>query len=267
MKPKSVLLSFLTILFIGCKQPTKKEGVSTSETAIIPSQVVADYNTNWIKAINSSNISTIEKEYASNAIKVISADSILESAQQIANYYQSKKTKITTTASLFSVEASKEKGIHYEIISYKDKDLEEYVQIVIWKLENGEAQRVFEFTEKRNSETEKVDTQEIDQKRNLWITLCNENSAENLVKQLYTNNAIYYNHKPLVKGEKELIKEYAYMNNPDYNLSLQRLKLEVVNANYVFEIGQCGGSYNGKYILVWKKQVNGNWEIEMDSNI
>jgi ketosteroid isomerase-like protein len=99
------------------------------------------------------------------------------------------------------------------------------------------------------------------------MELCNANNAKALVTQLYSNNTIYFNHKPIVKGTADLIKEYSYMNNKNYHLNLQPLIVKVVNARFAFEIGQCSGGYNGKYILIWKKHADGNWKIFIDSNI
>ena len=64
-----------------------------------------------------------------------------------------------------------------------------------------------------------------------------------------------------------MIKEYSYMNNKNYRLNLQPLIVKAVNASFAFEIGQCSGSYNGKYILIWKIDSDGSWKIFIDSNI
>jgi ketosteroid isomerase-like protein len=57
------------------------------------------------------------------------------------------------------------------------------------------------------------------------------------------------------------------MSNESYQLTLNPITIETVNPETVFEIGQCEGSYNGKYILIWKKQTDGQWRIWVDSNI
>jgi hypothetical protein len=43
--------------------------------------------------------------------------------------------------------------------------------------------------------------------------------------------------------------------------------IEAVNQELVFEIGQGSGSYNGNYLLVWKKGEDDVWRILLDSNI
>jgi ketosteroid isomerase-like protein len=263
----AVLLFSVVFFFMGCnQQSSKKETITDSKLERVRSENVSDLIIDWVEAINNANFHDIEKTYASNAIKVISADSLIEDAAQIAKFYGTEKNKITAIESLFKVVVSKERQINYELVSYTTEDLKEYVQIIIWSVENGQVKRAFEFTERSSPEAQSTDTNEIADRRRLWIELCNANNAENLIKKLYTTDAIYFNHKPIVKGTEALIVEYDYMNNKDYTLNLQPLKVKMVNANIAFEIGQCSGSYKGKYILVWKKQLDGSWKIYIDSN-
>ena len=93
----------------------------------------------------------------------------------------------------------------------------------------------------------------------------NQHNADQLVRQKYTANAIYYNHRPVLIGTKAISKEYSYMNNPKYSLNLTPIVLELVNERIAFEIGQCSGSYNGKYVLVWEKTKDG-WKVLFDAN-
>lgn len=265
---KTLILLFVIVFTMACKQkPDKEENRNTIKAETVRTDKASDYLIDWVDAVNNNTIHALEKIYASNAVMVVSVDSIIENSSQIANYYGLKKYKIIAIESLFNVEASKGRGIKYELIRYKTEDLKEYIQIIIWRSENGKVIREFEFTERSNPEAKEVDIDRIADRRELWVELCNANNAENLIKQLYTANPIYFNHKPLVKGLEDLNKEYSYMNNDNYKLNLQPIKLEVVNTDFAFEIGQCSGSYNGKYILVWKKQADGNWKIHIDSNI
>lgn len=276
MKLKTILLSIVLLTIIGCKQYENKiENTSDSTTDIVQSVKVPDHHADWVNSIN-KNINVFEDSYNPNAIKIISPDSILNSSTQIVNYYKAHKSKITSIESLFSIEANKDRGIHYELFKYKTDNHKEYVQLVIWsmenknvtrEMENKNVTREFEFTQENTSASASVDTTDIAKRRELWMTLCNSHEVENLVKQLYTSNTMYYNHKPIVQGTEGLIKEYGYMNTKNYSLNLSPLTLEVINANYAFEIGQCSGSYNGNYILIWEKQADGNWKILIDSNI
>jgi ketosteroid isomerase-like protein len=268
MISKIILLQFILLTIIGCKQREhKKEIVSNGQIGKIQSENFPDHLKNWAKDINSHNAIPIQNYYDRDAIKIIYTDSIIEHSTLIANYYTFHKGKITSIESIFSIEANKEKRINYELVSYKTDDHKEFIGLVIWRMENEKIIREFEFTEESSIESGKVDTTKISERRKLWMELCNAHNVKALVEQLYSNNTIYYNHKPIVKGTEKLVKEYSYMNNKNYRLTLQPIIVKVVNDNLAFEVGQCSGGYNGKYILIWNKQADGNWKIYIDSNI
>lgn len=264
MKSNTIILSFIFLIIVGCKQrEIGNRNISNSQTTIN----VPNHLQNWAKRINSKHRDSIKNFYSTNSVKIIFPDSTIENSNQIADYYSAQKGKIKSINSLFSVEANSKRKINYELISYKTDNRKEFIGIVIWKIENEKIIREFEFTKESNFDSKKFDTTNIDERRKLWIQFCNENNSKNLVEELYSNNTIYYNHKPLIRGRDDLIKEYSYMNNKNYHLQLHPLILKAVNSNFVFEIGQCTGSYDGKYILVWEKKFDGKWKIIIDSNI
>lgn len=258
----------MLLAIIGCKQREhKKENISNTHMGIIQSENFPGHLNNWRTDINSHNTISIKNYYDSAAIKIISTDSIIEHSTPIANYYTSHKGKITSIESIFSIEANKERRINYDLVRFKTDDQKEFIGIVIWRMENEKIIREFECTEESTIESGNVDTTKIAERRKLWMEHCNAHNAQALVTQLYSSNTIYYNHKPIVKGTADLIKEYSYMNNKNYRLNLQPLIVKAVNASFAFEIGQCSGSYNGKYILIWKIDSDGSWKIFIDSNI
>jgi ketosteroid isomerase-like protein len=223
--------------------------------------------TDWMNAINSKDQNTLRNLYEANAVKIISADNIINGASKIADSYESHKNKIVSVASLFSIKANSQRGITYEIVQYETENQTTYIQLVIWKMVKGKVIREFEFTEKSSTTNRKDILKNITKRRTLWMELCNAHKVEKLVKQLYSAKTMYYNHKPIVQGTENLIQEYGYMNRESYSLQLDPKKSVIVNANFVFEIGQCSGSYGGKYVLIWKKEADGNWRIYIDSNI
>ncbi len=238
MNFKIAVLSILLLLFVACKEKAGDKKQSPTNT-------------------------TPKPIYTENAFKITVSDSVLNRAAEIATYSENQKDPEISSKSIFKTEANKDRGIVYELNQYKTDASKEYVQLVIW--ENG--LRVFEYDAEHTNDAAKLDTTQITKKRNLWIQLCNAHNAESLVTQLYTADALYFNHKPLITGTADLVKEYGYMNDPNYMLTLKPSIIKVVNSNIAFEIGQCKGSYNGKYILVWQKQPNGDWKIFLDSNV
>lgn len=110
------------------------------------------------------------------------------------------------------------------------------------------------------------DASAIEARRNEWMALCNEHKAGELVKELYTANAYYYNRGRLLQGTKALSAEYGYMNAESYSLKLTPKHVEFVSADIAYEIGRCSGSYPYPYMLLWQKQADGKWKILMDSN-
>ncbi|UZR99395.1 hypothetical protein [Chondrinema litorale] len=263
---KRIILSLVCLISAGCQQQSnKKEGLETN-TVQVETNIISEDLRGWVDAINNKDTSSIKDFYRTESIKIISADSLLTSHNEIAEYYVLQPNKITSISSLFHVEANKEKSINYELIKYETENKEAFIQLLIWKLYDGKKVREFEFTSK--SEEGTTDEQEsISKRRDLWIKLCKTHNPKNLINELYSAHSLYFNHKPLVKGQDNLIGEYAYMKGESYTLTLHPLKLEFVNTNLIYEIGQCEGSYNGKYILVWKKEPDGKWKIFIDSNV
>lgn len=265
-KMRTIIIPLVFVIFASCQHLSNKKEVSEINPAPVETNMISDDLTNWVEAINNRNFNSIQDFYQTESIKIISADSTLNSSGEIAEYYLLQPNKISSISSLFHVEASKDKDINYELIEYETVDKVGYVQLLIWRLDKGKKIREFEFTSRRVEVT--VDNEEdISNSRKLWVQLCNAHNPKNLVNELYSSHSIYFNHKPLIKGQKDLIKEYGYMKDENYTLTLHPLKLEFVNTDLVYEIGQCEGSYKGKYLLVWKKEFDGKWRIFIDSNV
>lgn len=155
-------------------------------------------------------------------------------------------------------------ALYYEIGSFQTEKGGRFAHVAIWAKENDKelmiAEVVYEMT--GNPKIPK----EIAEARKKWEQLCNEHDVRGLVTGLYTDDAIYYNRGRVLRGHDELTKEYSYMQNPSYALVLTPKHIEMVTHDIAFEIGKCSGSYNLPYIIIWKKQPDGNWKVYMDSN-
>ncbi|MEM7186132.1 MAG: hypothetical protein AAF466_05690 [Bacteroidota bacterium] len=157
-------------------------------------------------------------------------------------------------------------NLEYEIGSFQTSKDASFSTMSIWVNENNSEKRILEAVYKNAASDGEVDLSDISKARSLWMELCNSHKANELVKQLYTYDAIYYNRGRILRGYDQLSKEYGYMNNPSYSLELHPLLVQPVNESTVFEMGKCSGSYNLPYLLIWKKQDDGSWKIYMDSN-
>lgn len=154
--------------------------------------------------------------------------------------------------------------LEYEIRTFHTEKGGQFANLIIWSNENGSQQKILDVVYKKSPDHDVPS--ELEEARLKWVKLCGEKSSENLVTQLYTEDAIYYNRGRILKGHSQLTQEYKYMESPSYTLDLTPEHIEMVTDEVIFEIGMCSGSYPLPYILIWKKQKDDSWKIYMDSN-
>lgn len=252
-----ILLVFSCQSEVSSKDEATKSSSSLSVESITPNQ-------KWATVIN-SQIDSLESLYTEKAVKIKADGTVINGRKEIVEDWRKAGLAIDSFSLIQNIIANKKSTYEYEISAFWTKDKRQYKQLVIWNNNDGKKLKELEMVVEV-SEIE-PDITAIDSQRANWIRLCNLHNAQDLVTQVYTPNSIYYNHKPVVIGRELITKEYGYMNNEKYQLMLNPIIVEPVNENLVFEIGQCAGSYRGKYILVWQKMDNGDWQILMDSNI
>lgn len=217
----------------------------------------------WGESIGS--IEALQNHYLANAIHINEAGGVINGSESIINFWKAQGIEISSSESTFEIKTTYKSDHVYEIGSFTTKDKIEYSHLLIEQLTDSISKRKLEFIAQKNIHS--VNLSDIDKRRKDWVEYCNSHDAEGLVQNLYTENAVYYNHRPVLIGHSALTQEYQYMNNPKYSLRLFPLHVEVVSDSLVFEIGQCDGSYKGKYLLVWQKGTDGIWRVLMDSNI
>ena len=204
--------------------------------------------------------------YTDNAVKVTTGGEVLEGALAIVESYRSSLVPVDSIQALHTYRAVLDSSITYEIGRFWTPE-QEFAQLIIWRKRDGTLKRELEFVAPISVGSTLPLEKEIETSRQQWMTLCETHDAAHLVDALYTDNALYYNHKPMVIGKEAITAAYSYMNDPNYELVLEPFVVEVVNANLAFEIGQCSGSYPGNYVLIWQKDEAGAWRILFDSNI
>lgn len=202
--------------------------------------------------------------YAENAISINESGEILEGQSTIYERNEDLGMEGRAYKPTFGVVANRDSSYYYETGRfYSGGKIFGYVQVLTISGQEKKVELEFyaEFAEASPALVE------VDRRREEWIQLCNAHNAAVLINELYADNTMYYNHKPMVIGRPGLIQDYQYMNRESYSLHLSPLKTDQITDQLVLEIGQCSGSYNGKYIIVWKRNAQGKWEVFLDSNI
>lgn len=203
--------------------------------------------------------------YTEDAISIQETGKVVQGAISIEEMNRLKGIFNLQDRSTFGIIANRDSSYYYEMGHFKLINGEKYGYVRVWVVSSGGRQVELEFSARQSDFSPAL--VEIDKRRQEWIQLCNAHNAAALINELYAENTMYYNHKPLVVGRPGLIQDYQYMNRESYSLNLTPVKTEQVNDRIVLEIGQCNGSYNGKYIIIWKKSDLGKWEVFLDSNI
>ena len=264
MIQKSTVLWVLVLIFCQCSNEVENSGTGGSSNRSIGITVQSPL-LQWQGTINTNN-SNLTGLYLEDAVLVKPDGIFLQGAENIAAFYGEQHLTIDTAISLAVLEVDHQRGdFEYEIIGFTDSTYQAFRQLVIWQAEGDQKKRSLEFTAPYLSASDYEEA--IATRRAEWIKMCNQHDATVLVEKLYAPNALYYNHKPMVVGRQAIIEEYDYMNNPEYELNLSPLVIEAVNENIVFELGQCSGSYGGKYVLIWQKNAAGEWYVLLDSNL
>ncbi len=241
-------ITILLVLSLGC---------------LLYSNSYSQITDNWFNSIHS--IDQLQSMYHTSAIHINEAGDVINGSDTISNLWVAQNPEIISSSLIFESDAVYKDDIVYKIETFELGNETRQIHFLIEQRTGDQRKRKLEFI--ANKKSIDLDLSIIDQRRAEWIEYCNSHDAEGLVKNLYTENAVYYNHRPVIIGHEALTRTYQYMNSPRYSLNLIPLHVEVVNDSIIYEIGQCEGSYNGKYMLVWQKAEDGTWSILMDSNI
>jgi ketosteroid isomerase-like protein len=205
-----------------------------------------------------------QERYTPNAVRIFADGTFIQGADTLARNWRVSNWEIKGVEVLHEVQPHLQ-AYRYEITSLQTKFGTPLVELCIWNLQGPNLRKELEFAVPLAEDVPGPDI--LDMYRRQWMELCNAHNAEALVNTLYHPNTLYYNHRPMLVGRAALIPAYAYMNNPNYTLRLEPIAVVPVRADLIFEIGQCVGSYPGKYILVWQRDAEGLWKILLDSNI
>lgn len=266
MKDLLIKMLICVLLFVSCNQNTKKKQNHTDNelnTLVKTTTDSISANIKWMQGVNNKDIELLSSLYTENA-KVLSENGVeLANRDEILELVPNSDFVVKSVSTTKRIEAND--SYDYEIGSFINKDNGLAKHLIIWNTSNNEDKRELEFI--TETDESNVNLKEIDKQRANWMALCNAHDAKSLIENVYSENTMYFNRGRLLIGRNDLVTEYEYMNNEQYQLTLNPILVESVSETIVFEFGQCKGSYNGKYILVWQKNSQGIWQVLFDSNI
>jgi ketosteroid isomerase-like protein len=248
-----LFIPFICVMLIACGS---KPDSSQSATASDSSATSTGHNNAWTRALG--NPESLRERYVEDAIRIDETGLALNGVDSIVDFYSNKSPKVQRHTTKATIIASRDSTIYYELAEIEsDGNLFDYV--IVGRVNGGDSLRLFEFVSAARKNARYP--AELDERRQLWMTYCNNHQVGRLVDELYAADPIYYNHKPLVRGKELLKQEYSYMESKQYHLTLAPIHIEPVSEIVVYEIGQCNGSYGGKYILIWQRERDGQWRI------
>lgn len=218
----------------------------------------------WAQAMNTEPLD-IASLYYPEGIKVDADGQVFRGSDTIETALQNFGQVIDSVYTIKTVAVGNTGRYEYEIGGFITSEGKPYRHLLVMRKDGEKKVRELEFIAAVVHTTTTTDA--LDTFRDQWITRCNAHDAYGLVSKSYTPNAIYYNNKSVIIGTDAIAEKYAYMNRESYNLQLTPISVEMVSDSLALEIGQCSGSYGGKYVLVWQKNEAGEWQVLLDSNV
>lgn len=111
----------------------------------------------------------------------------------------------------------------------------------------------------------------LDQHREKWVMLANKHDPNEHIRKTYSEDATYFSNGYKSNGWQEIIERYAYMENPDYQVDLEKEQLWRVSDTSIVEVGRyfTGAERvgpGGLYVILWEKQNPDTWQITLDFN-
>lgn len=265
MRNLILALILFGLLHTACKEDGSKRNEQPREPAPMETEASVTQLDAWLERVNDST-SALADLYAEQAILLFPDGTYLEENEAIEGYYRDEGLHIESLEAGFQIATGPGGEYHYETGEFQTRNGATYDYLWIFGMELEALKRQLEFLAVSDASAV-VPEEELRQRRNRWMELCNSHQVSQLVLEMYRENGVYYNHKPVIVGQPLITEEYGYMQNPNYNLELRPLHLNAVSESMVIEIGQASGSYNGNYLLVWQKDPEGEWRILFDSNI
>lgn len=159
-------------------------------------------------------------------------------------------------------------SLHYfEIGYYRSMESGEniFAFIIAWKKTEGQWLKELEVLHPK-ANNPMVNRFLIEMIRKDWMKYANAHQPDELVKKVYTKDAVYLQDGIMHKGTSSIVEQYQYMKNSDWQIDLTAKEVLLVDHDIVFEIGEYHNPEKGHYLLVWKKETRGPWKATLDFN-
>lgn len=110
----------------------------------------------------------------------------------------------------------------------------------------------------------------IDMRREDWVTLANQHHPKTHIDELYSEEATYFSNGQLSEGREEIVERYVYMENPNYQVDLEKEKLWLISEERIMEVGRYFTGPErigdgGIYVILWE-HIDDQWMIALDFN-
>lgn len=143
-----------------------------------------------------------------------------------------------------------------------------------WRNVDGSWKKEIDVMLSLNSNSANVEESlqsELEEERRKWVELANQHKPEAHIEASYTKDASYFGNGRKSEGRAEIAERYFYMENPNYQVDLEKEYLWNISDKNVLEVGRyfTGAERvgtGGLYVILWEKQEEGNWQIELDFN-
>ena len=111
----------------------------------------------------------------------------------------------------------------------------------------------------------------LNEERQSWVKLANENNPKAHIESSYTEEATYFGNGQKSEGREEIADRYFYMENPNYQVDLEMEQLWMISDQNVLEVGRYFTGpekvgTGGIYLILWELQEDNSWLIELDFN-
>jgi hypothetical protein len=220
----------------------------------------------WQTAFNQNNLTDAESQYLDKG-GIFTQKNIYIKGKGMTTALkrlQKKAAPILHQQRLFLQENSKNKR-YFELLSHQTTSGKYYYSIIAWRNINGKWQRELEVLDEKTTKNANDYPKGIDEARQKWIDYSNAHQPKQLVKNVYTKDAIYFNGGKVTKGTSAIAERYSYMKNDKWQIDLTAKCVTMVQPNLAYEIGEYKSTGIGHYILIWKK-VGKKWQAVFDFN-